>query len=371
MAKFNPVRIVKTKYGTYSLHFTTPIGRRRRLSAGNDYPHAQRLAVKFNDWLLEGKDPEEEMEDMRRSEQEKMTTLREFFPVFMERHGRLRSPKMQISYRNSFKNVCRCPQLADSPLRKVSKKLVLDYMHARIDMDSVKAATVNKDAAFLKCMISKAVEWEMLDANTLRGLKLFGDFGKRDVYLSSEEAAALIRELPGPIADIVEFAIYTGFRKENVLGIRIESVRFHDSAPTGEACLVIKGGKRELFPLGPAATGVVRRAIGDREKGYVFINPSTNTRYISIHKTFDRAVRRLNLTIDNGTKLRFHDLRHVFATWLHKSGVSLDSLRSLLGHRDRATTDRYTTVDRLEMGKVLALLPLLREIGQKKNPDSR
>ena len=42
----------------------------------------------------------------------------------------------------------------------------------------------------------------------------------------------------------------------------------------------------------------------------------------------------LRFTIDNGTKLRFHDLRHVFATWLHKAGVSLDELRFLLGHKD-------------------------------------
>ena len=37
---------------------------------------------------------------------------------------------------------------------------------------------------------------------------------KRDVYLTVQQAATLLDELPEPIADIVEFAIYTGFRKE-------------------------------------------------------------------------------------------------------------------------------------------------------------
>ena len=96
------------------------------------------------------------------------------------------------------------------------------------------------------------------------------------------------------------------------------------------------------------------------------MNPKTGTRYRSIHKAFNRAVRGLRLTIRHGAKLRFHDLGHVFVTWLHREGVSLDSLRSLLGHRDRATTDRHTTVDRLEMRSLLSLMPKIREDGQRK-----
>ena len=57
-------------------------------------------------------------------------------------------------------------------------------------------------------------------------------------------------------------------------------------------------------------------------------------------------MRKIALTAVDGSKLRKHDLRHVFATWLHQRGVSLDALRPLMGHKDRATADRYTTIDR-------------------------
>ena len=80
---------------------------------------------------------------------------------------------------------------------------------------------------------------------------------------------------------------------------------------------------------------------------------------MNINKTFDRAVRKLGLTV-NGTKLRFHDLRHVFGTWLLREGVSLDVLRELLGHRDRDTTDRYATLNRAEAGKFLNLMPRIK-----------
>ena len=68
----------------------------------------------------------------------------------------------------------------------------------------------------------------------------------------------------------------------------------------------------------------------------------------------------------NGTKLRIHDFRHVFATWLHREGVSLDALRPLMGHKNRSTTDHYTTVDRLAIGKMLSCMPLIRNVGKEK-----
>ena len=137
MAKLKTVRVVKTKYSTYALHYINPDGRRRRLSIGSDQNLAQRLTVKFNVWLLEGKDPEIEIERAQRSEIAQSITVREFFPIFMERHGIYRRPTMQDSYRNRFKALCRCPQLVDSALGLVSKKLVLDYINARLIQDKV------------------------------------------------------------------------------------------------------------------------------------------------------------------------------------------------------------------------------------------
>ena len=93
MAKLNTVKIVK-RGSRYQLYFYNPRGERRRLSLGRNYQQAQRLAVRFNDWLMEGKSPEYEIEQLQRVENTKSTTICEFFPVFMRRHGSLQSRKM-------------------------------------------------------------------------------------------------------------------------------------------------------------------------------------------------------------------------------------------------------------------------------------
>jgi len=355
---FKPVKIRK-RGKRYCLDYYRPNGERRRISAGSDRTVAQHMAVQFNNWLIEGKDPECEIERKNRVETRQRITLRELFPEFMERHGKYQNEKMQELYKYRFRSIERCLELALMPINEITKKLVLDYMHARKTIDGVSNATVNGDVTVIKTMLNKAVEWDIIPANPLRNLKLLPESPKRNVMLSLEEAAALINALSDSFANIVEFAIYTGFRKENILDLKIEQVRFHDITRTAEVMLKTKFGKFEAFPIGELAVDVLRRAIGDRKEGYVFINPDTGKRYFSVSKSFRRVVRKQGLKV-NDTPLRFHDLRHVFATWLHRQGASLDQLRFLFGHNKRSTTDRYTTANASDMRSVVSLMPKIR-----------
>lgn len=371
MARLNSVRIAKTKFGTYSLHFTNPDGRRRRLSIGKDRRYVELLARKFEDWLLQGKNPESEIERAKEKEKRKSITLRDLFEVFLKRHGSTRRTKTLRSYKNSFRNISRCPNLVNEELGLVTKGLALDYMNARKD-EGVTSATVNREKALLSCMFSCAVEWEMIDHNPLQGLKSFKESEKRDVDVTNGQISELIDALPDSVACIVEFACCTGFRLENILSLRIEDIRFHDLTKTGEVYREVKGGRRILFPLGERAVEVLMRAIGERDEGYVFINPQSGTKYNSIQSSFNKAVKKTGLTALDGTKLRFHDLRHIFSNWLHMDGegASLDQLRPLLGHKDRSTTDRYVTMNRRVVGKVLSLLPEIRSLKQKNSLNS-
>ncbi|HUU26352.1 MAG TPA: tyrosine-type recombinase/integrase, partial [archaeon] len=165
---------------------------------------------------------------------------------------------------------------------------------------------------------------------------------------------------PAPLADVVEFAIYQGFRKENILSLRIEKIRFHDLTETGEVDLVLKRGRLETKMLGRPAVNLLKRLIASRKEGYVFLNPQTGNRWFSIHKAFNQAVRKLRLQTEDGQKITFHDLRHVFGTWLRDAGVSLDDIRPLMGHKDRKMTDHYITEDRVAVGMQLNKIPVLR-----------
>lgn len=367
MPVIRPVRLVQ-RGQNYQIYYYTPEGVRRRLSAGNSLLHAQRMASRFTDMLLEGKDPESVVEHNRSIEMAGQITLRQLFVTFMDRHGALQSKSMQTICAERFKCICRCPQLADIPLVSITKGLVLNYMHARMKKDGVSPSTVNREGALVRSMLNRAQEWDIIQANPVQGLKLLKEPDRQRVELSPEQAATLVRELPEPIGNIVLFAIYSGFRRENILGLKIESITFHDITNTAEVDMVIKGGHLEKFPLGHLAVDVLKKVIAGRKSGYVFLSPKTGSRYTTITHTFDRAVRKLNLTINGGQrKLCFHSLRHVYASWLVRSGVSLDAIRVLLGHLSRSVTDRYAFYNRMEAGQFLDRLPEIPDLRRGKN----
>ena len=52
------------------------------------------------------------------------------------------------------------------------------------------------------------------------------------------------------------------------------------------------------------------------------------------------------------TKLRLHDLRHVYAQLLLDSGIQLEDIQNLLGHSSLTTTqDRYAMFARRDLVK--------------------
>jgi len=340
----------------WQIDYVSPDGRRRRLSAGRDFRMAERMRIKYANWLLDGKDPEREIEREQVARKKQFITLRELFPIFMERYGSKRSKSTQTSYRTSFKNICRCPELAETPIENINRGLMIDYMNARIKQDGVSARTVDLEKAFVSVMLSCAVDWDDLDRNPLRSMKRFSKGEKRNVTLSPEQAEALIAELDGPIADIVEFALYSGMRKGNILTVLIEQIVFNDRNNTAMINAVIKGGKKEVLPIALDAVDVLRRVIGDRTEGYVFINPETDRPYVQVHRAIDRAIRHLGLTAEDGSKLRFHDFRHVRANWWLDGGARLEDVQAAYGHTNKATTERYITVDKQAVGERLSLI---------------
>ena len=69
----------------------------------------------------------------------------------------------------------------------------------------------------------------------------------------------------------------------------------------------------------------------------MFPSRKTNQRLVDIKRSFSEACQDAGIT-----GLRFHDLRHTFATRMADSGADAFALAELLGHADLRMTRRYT-----------------------------
>jgi integrase len=196
--------------------------------------------------------------------------------------------------------------------------------------------SVNNELAVFGHMMSKAVEWELLEKNPFKKGKnlLLKLDNQRKRFLSEPEIEALLKECPRHLKPIVETALLTGMRMGELLGLKWEQIK------NGKIYLeggMVKSGKGRQIPVNERLDMVfkeVRRANGLKSE-YVFCD-SQSRRFYEVRSSFSGACRRAGIE-----DCRFHTLRHTFASHLVMRGASLKVVQELLGHASITMTMRY------------------------------
>jgi integrase len=191
-------------------------------------------------------------------------------------------------------------------------------------------ASINRPKAFLRHVLMLAQEWG--DLVVVPKIKTTGEL-PRLRWLRPEEAERLLAACEASqnkaLADLVAFTLHTGLRQSEVLGLTWARV---DRA-TGLIHLdKTKNGDARTVALDEVADDVLARRGSPGIAGYVFGSSNWN----SFRSAWETAVRVARLD-----DVRFHTLRHTFASWLVQSGVNLQEIQRLLGHRSLAMTLRY------------------------------
>jgi integrase len=233
----------------------------------------------------------------------------------------------------------------------------------------VAAETVNRDLAPLRAALAKAHEWGVLKAHPLAGVKKVRETGGGRVrYLSGDEERRLrealearaeekaIRrasanrwraergregkpaEVPDALRAMVLVTLNTGLRRGELYGLDWSDLELGGRTPglTVRAS-ASKGGKPRDVPLNPEAAAALRqwKSTSGGAEGPVF--PGKAGGRMDNHDTaWARLCARARIR-----GLRWHDLRHSFASKLVQSGVGLEVVRELLGHSDFKLTLIY------------------------------
>jgi integrase len=134
----------------------------------------------------------------------------------------------------------------------------------------------------------------------------------------------------GALADLVEFSLFTGIRRGEALGLTWDRV---DRARGVIRLELTKSGRRREVPLSSNADAVLARRWTPEAKDYVFGSRNWN----SFRSAWESA-----LVVAATDDLRFHDLRHTFASWLVQRGRSLREVQEALGHQTITMTMRYS-----------------------------
>jgi len=230
-----------------------------------------------------------------------------------------------------------------------------------------KPTTLNRDIAALKSILSKAVEWGLLDRSPLENLKplkvdqigrvrfltpeeekrLRSTLTKRDAAMRARrerynQHLAVRREppeppYPSPFADHIEplilLLLNTGMRFGEATHLQFRDLDLEDRLITiaGETA---KSGRTRVIPMNQEAHRILQAHQGSAND-YVF--PGRTGEGLTTIKKAWRAVRKAAAIPD----FRLHDLRHSFASRVKRGGADLYVVQRLLGHSTPIMTQRY------------------------------
>lgn len=198
-------------------------------------------------------------------------------------------------------------------------------------------STANRHLGFLKRVCRKAIRDRLATRDVTMRVDPLGEKEGSDRYLKPDEEPALKAAMEELDWTIVEVAMHTGFRRENVFSLRWEDIDFDMKRIR---LPYTKAGKRQYLPMNSRLEEVLlaqRARAGDSE--WVF--PNTVGGHLDPRHWWRRKMKPA-LEKAGITDFRFHDLRHTFGSYLTMNGVPLRAVQKLMGHSSSRVTERYS-----------------------------
>jgi integrase len=198
---------------------------------------------------------------------------------------------------------------------------------------TIAVSTQNLYLATLRGMFNTAVhEWEWIDKAPRLSEKPKGP--KRIRWITREEAQQLLGAIQADwLRDVATFALATGLRRANVLGLewsQVDLVNRRAWIHPDQA----KARKPIGVPLNDEAVAVIRRQLG-KHATHVFVRRGKVVQAWN-NEQWQRACARAGIQ-----NFRFHDLRHTWASWHVQAGTPLNRLMEMGGWSKYEMVLRY------------------------------
>lgn len=278
--------------------------------------------------------------------EKKSQRFSEFAQIYLEDY-------VKIARKNYQSDIYRLEKLKeffeDTELRKITPLMIQRLRKSRLKIGNAKSTT-NRYLALLKRMFNVAIEEDYLEKNPVNKVKLFSERDTlKERILTDEEEKRLMEASSNHLKSVLIVALNTGMRRGEILNLRWTQIDFRMKRLRVEKT---KSGKIRYIPMnGILFEELLKLKDRNTHIPYVFFNSETRSPFTTIKTAFNAACRRAEIQ-----GLRFHDLRHTFATRLVEKGVDVFILQDLLGHSDISITQRYVHSNDEKKRKAVELL---------------
>jgi len=178
----------------------------------------------------------------------------------------------------------------------------------------MKPKTIRNYITFLKTILNKAVEWELIDKNPIAEVKL-PKIVKTFHFFSKHEVKKVIDAAEEPLKSAIITLVNTGMRKGELFNLRWRDVDFKAGSirvwPYDG--FSPKGKRPRQIPMSVNLKKALKE-LSKRKKVKEYVSDSIMSKY-QFYRQFSNLMKKIKL------KGRPHDLRHTLASHLAMAGL--------------------------------------------------
>jgi len=278
---------------------------------------------------------------------EKRITFIEFAKEYLETYARVK----KRSFRSDEEYLANhlIPHFGKMDISEITPLHIQGFIKKKLDA-GIQKNSVNRYLQIMRSMLNIAKEYGyLMEENPVRKKDLFpeAEFRRRRV-LSHEEEVKLLAESSKHLKPIIQYALLSACRLQEILGLQRGDVDLDKGLITIQPELN-KSGKLDMIPIhSELKKFLIDHLSLNGESGNVFTYTDRATKEVkplkNIYKGFHKACKRAGIK-----DLQFRDLRTTCATRWHEKGVdALVISRAVLRHSSLKTSENFYIQSSLE-----------------------
>lgn len=252
------------------------------------------------------------------------------------------------------------PHLAHLEMRAISVQHAYQIVQS-MQKKGLAPQTINYVIGMLKGLFNEAVRWRNLRENPLKEFKPLTEQKTPFKFWSASEAAEFLKANLGyKHYPLWILALNTGMRRGELAALQWD--RVHEERGLIEVSRSLsrfglvertKTNNSRYVPINDRASVILEEL--RREKNGSFVlhqgdGSPLDTNHV--YRFFHRAQERAKLS----NEIRFHDVRHTFASHFMMNGGNLYDLQKILGHTDSQMTQRYAHLSPHHLGNSIKIV---------------
>ena len=249
------------------------------------------------------------------------------------------------------------PQIGEIPLSKLTQNDIQTFLgqekkNGRLTMrdrhgTGMSDTSVRKMGIIISSSLRKAVEQKLLRSNPAKGTKLPAKKAREMRVLTHEEIRNLLIQAKEDRAyEMILLELSTGLRRGEICGLKWEDLNFSTGALRVSRQIIRTENGLEEMPLKTKESertvylpeNVLRVLTELKERTdsmWMFPSPSDSSKPRNPKALRNKIIKVMEHAGITG--VRFHDLRHTFATTALEYGMDIKTLSMIIGHTSVAT----------------------------------